>query len=146
MDSSLLIGTWIGLPNGSSVPASPPDCIWHVLDDGTCVYEQQTEVGLMISWFQYWPHEGGILRYPLSKGVRSLFHGKAQYVPIELADTHLTMNGYRFNRVGVMPIPDRFDVNPGTRPNANGAPIPTFFRNKLQDLLLEPPTGEEAAP
>jgi hypothetical protein len=139
-----LIGTWVGLPKGSSVPTSPPECIWHVVDDSTCVYEQQTQMGLMISWFQYWLHEDGILRYPLSKTTRSMFKGGAEYVPIVLEATHLTMNGYRFNRVGVLPIPDRYDVFPGTRPDEIGSPIPHSFRSKVLEHMSEPPNGEQA--
>jgi hypothetical protein len=138
-----LIGTWIGLPKGSRIPTCPPECIWHVVDDGTCVYEQQTEMGLMISWFQYWLHEGGILRFPLSKTTRSMFQKGAEYVPIALEASHLTMNGYRFNRVGELPMPDRFDLFPGTRPGVDGSPIPHFLRSKVLEHLPEPPNGEQ---
>ena len=141
-----LIGTWVSVPKGAIDPSSPPECIWHVLDDSTCVYEQQTDMGVMISWFQYWRHEEGILRYPLSKTTRSMFKGGAEYLPITSEDTHLTMNGYRFNRVGELPIPDRFDVFPGTRPDANGSPVPHSFRGKIREHLLEPPNGEQDVP
>jgi hypothetical protein len=143
ISATSLIGTWVGLPKGSTVPTSPPECIWHVVDDSTCVYEQQTEMGLMTSWFQYWLHEDGILRYPLSKTTRSMFKAGAEYVPIVFEASHLTMNGYRFNRVGELPIPDRFDVFPGTRPGADGSPIPHFLRSKVLENLPEPPNGEQ---
>ena len=135
-----LIGTWVSLPKGASIPATPPECIWHILDHSTCVYEQQTDMGLMVSWFQYWLHENGLLRYPLSEMTRYLFKG-AEYVPIVLEATHLTMNGYRFNRAGELPVPDRFDVLPGRRPVENGSLIPDSFRSKLQGHLPGPPIG-----
>lgn len=144
MDPSLLIGTWVSLPGESNTPSCPPGCIWRVLDESTCVYEQQTDMGIMISWFQYWPQEGGILRYPLCKGTRSIFKGKAEQVQMEWGETHIIMNGYRFVRVDELPPPDRFDVYPGTRPDANGKPIPHSVKSKLQDLLSEPPNGEQA--
>jgi hypothetical protein len=100
-------------------------------------------MGLMISWFQYWLHEGGILRFPLSKTTRSMFQKGAEYVPIALEASHLTMNGYRFNRVGELPMPDRFDVFPGTRPGVDGSPIPHFLRSKVLEHLPEPPNGEQ---
>jgi hypothetical protein len=138
-----MIGTWVSLPKGAGIPSSPPECIWHVVDDSTCVYEQQTEMGLMISWFQYWCHEEGILRYPLSKATRPMFKS-AEYVPILVADTHLIMNGYRFNRVDPLPIPERYDVLPGTRPDENGIRIPIRIRSKVRDHLSEPPhEGEQ---
>ena len=77
-----LIGTWVSLPKGASIPATPPECIWHVLDHRTCVYERQTDMGLLISWYQYWLHEDGILRFPLSETTRAMFKGGAEYVPI----------------------------------------------------------------
>ena len=72
-----------------------------------------------------------------------MFKGGAEYVPIALEDTHLTMNGYKFKRVGELPIPDRFDVFPGTRLDANGSPIPYSFRGKVRQHLPEPPNGEQ---
>ena len=138
-----LIGTWVSLPKGASFPATPPECIWHVLDHRTCVYESQTDMGLLISWYQYWLHEDGILRFPLSETTRAMFKAGAEYVPIVVEATHLTMNGYRFNRVAELPIPDRLDVFPGTRPDENGSPIPHSFRCKLQDHLPGPPKGQE---
>jgi hypothetical protein len=141
-----LIGTWIGRPKGSSIPSSPPECIWHVVDCSTCVYEQQTEMGLMVSWFQYWLHEEGILRYPLTKTTRSMYRkGGSEYVPIIFEGTHLTMHEYRFDRAGELPIPDRFDIFPGTRPDESGSPIPHSFRSKVLDHLPEPPIGEQDA-
>jgi hypothetical protein len=141
-----LIGTWAALAKEAGGPSRPPECIWHVIDDSTCVYEQRTEMGLMISWFQYWLHEDGILRYPLTKMTRSMFRKSgAEYVPFELEATHLTMNGYRFDRVGELPIPDRFDIFPGTRPDDNGSPIPHSFRSKVLDHLKEPPIGDRDA-
>ena len=140
-----LIGTWVGLPKDSCIPASPPECRWHVVDDCTCVYEQQTEMGLMISWFQYWLHEEGILRYPLSKTTRAMFKSGAEYVPLALEDTHLTMNGYRFIRVAEMNLPERVDIFPGTRPDENGTPIPHFFRGSVCEHLPAPPKGEQSA-
>ena len=141
MNSALsLIGTWVAHSMESSDPNSQPECIWHVLDGSTCVYEQQTEMGLMISWFQYWCHEEGILRYPLSKATRPMFEF-AEYVPILVADAHLIMNGYRFDRAESLPVPDPFDVLPGTRPGENGIPIPIRIRSKIRDHLSEPPIG-----
>gem|GEM_PF-7066220 len=99
-------------------------------------------MGMMIAWFQYWPHEDGILRYPLGKTARSLW-AAAEYVPIALEASHLTMHEYRFDRVAKLPIPDRFDVFPGTRPDENGSPIPHSFRTKVQEYLPEPPKEAE---
>jgi hypothetical protein len=132
----------MGLPKRFRDPGSPQECLWHVLDDSTCVYEQQTGMGLMISWFQYWRLEDGILRFPLSKTTRAMFKGGAQFVPIEWEDSHLTMNHYRFHRVDDVPVPDRYDVFPGTRPNENGTPVPHSFRSRVLDHLPEPPNGE----
>jgi len=67
----------------------------------------------------------------------------AEYVPISVADTHLIMNGYRFDRVEILPVPDRFDVLPGTRPDENGIPVPIRIRSKVRDHLSEPPKGEQ---
>lgn len=141
-DAPSLIGTWVSTPKGSSIPASPPECIWHVVDHNTCVYEQQTERGLLISWFQYWLHEEGILRYPLTKTTRAMFKSGAEYVPIALEASQLSMNGYRFNRVAGLPLPEFFDVFPGTLPDKNGTPIPHFLRSSVCDHLLEPPKSE----
>ncbi len=139
-----LVGTWVGRPKGSSDPGSPQECTWHVVDDSTCVYEQQTGMGLMISWFQYWRIEDGILRFPLSKTTRSMFKGGAQFVAIELENSHLMMNGYRFHRVSDLPVPDRHDVFPGTRPDENGTPVPHSFTSRVMEHLPEPPNGEQA--
>jgi hypothetical protein len=73
-----------------------------------------------------------------------MFKAGAEHVPIVLEAAHLTMNGYRFNRVGELTIPDRFDVLPGTRPGADGSPIPHFLRSKVLEHLPEPPNGEQA--
>lgn len=70
-----------------------------------------------------------------------MFKEGAEYVPIVLEATHLTMNGYRFDRVDALPVPDRFDVFPGTRPDENGSPIPHSFRSMILDHLPEPPKG-----
>jgi hypothetical protein len=53
-DKNSLIGTWVSIYEDCRIPGNLLKCIWHVLDDTTCVYEQQTEVGFMILWFQYW--------------------------------------------------------------------------------------------
>ena len=141
----LLIGSWVPLAKGTSISASPPECIWHVVDDSTCVYEQQTEMGLMISWFQYWIHEEGILRYPLCENTRAMYKSGAEYVPLALEASYLTMHGCRFDRVSGLPVPDRVDIFPGTRPDENGIPVPHFFRGNLCDPLPEPPKGEQSS-
>jgi hypothetical protein len=137
-----LAGTWMGLPEGASDPGSPQVCTWHVLDESTCVYEQQTEMGLMIAWFQYWRVEDGILRFPLSKTTRAMFKRGAQFVRIQLEDSCLMMNNYRFHRVDALPVPDRYDVFPGTRPDENGSAVPHSFRSRVSEHVPEPPNGE----
>lgn len=137
-----LIGTWVSLLKDPRSSDDRPDCIWHVIDEKTCVYEQATEMGLMISWFQYWPHVDGIRRYPLSKTARSMFKTGAGFVPLELEAAHLTMNGYRFVRSRGLPVPQRFDVFPGTRPDESGSRVPFCFRGKLLDHLTEPPKDD----
>jgi hypothetical protein len=73
-----------------------------------------------------------------------MFKGGANYVPIALEANHLIVDGYRFNRVAGLPIPDRFDVFPGTRPDENGTPKPYSFKDKVCDHLPEPPNGHQA--
>ncbi len=121
-----------------------PSCIWHVIDDRTCIYEIRTDIGIVTSWFQYWPDAEGILRYPLSKTTRSTFK-IAQRVPIELKSGYLVVNGYRFDRAKDLPIPPRIDRFPGTRPDENGHPIPTKFKCELLDYVSEPPKVEQGA-
>ena len=140
--SGSLLGTWVSLLTVPGSSDDRPDCIWHVVDEATCVYEQWTEMGLMISWFQYWLHADGILRYPLSNTARSMFKAGAGFVPLELQADHLTMNGYRFSRSSGLTVPERFDVFPGTRPDESGSRIPFSFRGKILHHLTEPPTDE----
>ena len=104
-----------------------PSCIWHVIDDRTCVYEQRIDMGVLISWFQYWTTTNGILIYPLSESTRSMFK-VACHVPIALQCESLVANGYRFDRAFNLPIPKRIDLFPGTRPDENGHPIPTSLQ------------------
>lgn len=140
--SGSLLGTWVSLLKDPGSSDERPDCIWHVVDEKTCVYEQRTEMGLMVSWFQYWLHADGILRYPLSKTARSMFKGGAVFVPLELEAVHLTMNGYRFARSSGLRVPERFDVFPGTRPDDRGSPIPFCFRGEVLEHLTDPPSDE----
>ncbi len=63
----------------------------------------------------------------------------AEYVPVILEPNHLMMNGHQFNRVEGIPIPERFDVLPGTGSDENGISFPQTFRSELQDYLSEPP-------
>lgn len=137
--SGSLLGTWVSLLKAHRSSEGRPDCIWHVIDEKTCVYEQWTGMGLMISWFQYWLQADGILRYPLSKTARSMFKTGAGFVPLEWEATHLTMNGYRFARSSGLTVPERFDVFPGTRPDESGSRIPFSFRGKVLDHLTVPP-------
>jgi hypothetical protein len=139
-----LIGTWVFIPNELDAQHGTRECVLHILDNRTCVYEQQTDMGLMVSWFQYWHHEEGILRYPLTNATRPMFDS-AEFIPVTVSDTHLIMNGHRLDRVDGLPIPEPFDILPGTRPNDNGDPIPTKWRSKVRDYLDKPPQGEQAA-
>ena len=101
-------------------------------------------MGLLVSWFQYWVKEGGILTYPLSATTRSMCKA-AVYVPITLESGYLLSNGQRLNLVKGLSIPERFDLFPGTRPDENGQPIPFTFKGKLQGYLPDPPKGEQVS-
>ena len=139
--STSLLGSWVSPSGDHCASDDVPNCIWHVVDDRTCVYEQRTEMGLLVSWFQYWADAGGILRYPLGESTRSMFR-PAQHVPITVEADHLLVNGHRFERVRGLPIPERCDLMPGTRPDKNGNPTPHTFKSKLQEYLTHPPRGE----
>jgi hypothetical protein len=139
-----LLGSWIQTSDEDKSHGGVPSCIWHVIDNRTCVYEIRTDIGIVTSWFQYWPDNEGILQYPLSKTTRSTFK-LAQRIPIELKSEYLVMNGYRFERAKDLPIPPRNDLFPGTRPDENGHPIPTEFKSDLQDYVSDPPRGEQDA-
>jgi hypothetical protein len=133
-----LHGSWVSKSADDTLHGYSPNCIFHVIDDRTCVYEQRIDFGIMITWFQYWTSPDGILRYPLSGMGRSLFK-VAESVLITLRSKYLIMNGHRFDRACDLPIPERFDRFPGTRPDENGLPIPTHFKCKLLEYLAEPP-------
>lgn len=134
-----LLGTWISLSLDSGSAAAGAECVWHVVDDTTCVYEMRTGSGLMISWFQCWPCEGGILRFPLGKITRQMFKGAAEFVPIAWDESGLTMNGFRFERVEELPVPERNDVYPGLRPGEDGSAVGHSFVSEILDHLPEPP-------
>ena len=116
-------------------------CVWHVVDHQTCAYEHHLDTGLLVSWFQYWVVEGGILQFPLSETTRWMFT-TAVCVSITLESGYLLMNGHRLNRVHGLSIPERFDLFPGTRPDENGQHRPYTFKRKLQGHLTDPPKGE----
>lgn len=142
--SHSLIGSWAS----ESIVASTEDvaqCIWHVIDERTCVYEQQTDMGRLVAWFQYWTVTGAILRFPLSSGTRSLFKA-AERIPIEFESNVLIMKGHKFKRTNGLPIPERFDLSPGERRDESGNPIPQNYISALQDYLSEPPTSESREP
>jgi hypothetical protein len=146
MESTLpLIGSWVVVESGDgSQPESTRRTIWHVLDHQTCVYQQWTDYGWLISWFQYWPVEGGILQYSLSKFGRNLFK-TPKYVPITFQSDHLVSKGHKLIRATNLPIPERYDLHPGRRPDVNGNQIPNDLRFPLQPLLPEPPRAKPSA-
>ncbi len=133
-----LLGSWVNLPEDRFASNDVSNCVWHVVDERTCVYEQRTEMGIMVSWFQYWAHEGGFFRFPLSNNSRSMFK-TAEYVSVTVGFDHLLMNGCRFDLVRGLAIPERYDLFPGTRPDENGCPAPHTFKAKLQEHLPNPP-------
>ncbi len=139
-----LLGSWVSFGENPQASDDVPDCTWHVVDNRTCVYEQRTEMGLSISWFQYWQDADGILRYPLCKTTRSMFK-TAEYVPIQIDSAHLIMNGYRFELVAGLSVPERRDHFPGARPDEDGLPTPHTSKARLQEYLSDPPIGEQEA-
>lgn len=142
MESNLnLLGTWASHADDPNSTSDSPACVCHFVDDQTYVLLHRGEMGLLITWFQYWPAEGGILSYPLSQGSRVMFK-TAVYAPIIRESDHLLVNGQRFDQVSGIPLPERCDHFPGTRPDEHGRPVPHTFKGKLLDHLSLPPLAD----
>jgi len=145
MESNLnLLGTWASHADDPNSTSGSPACVCHFVDDQTYVLLHRVEMGQLITWFQYWPAEGGILFYPLSQGARAMFK-TAEYVPIIRKSDHLLVKGHRFDQVSGLPLPERCDHFPGTRPDEHGRPVPHTFKGKLLDPLPFPPAAPSGA-
>lgn len=119
-------------------PGQPPEvrfCVWHFVDDRTCAVEQETELGPLVSWFQYWEEPGAIFRYPLSELTRRMFDGAERYAIRQEEDGSLWIKAHRFELSADLPLPERHDLIPSTRPGKDGQREQCPFKCRLEDYL-----------
>ena len=135
---SVFSGSWQSVEIESIEGKVTPSCLLHFVDSRTCVTEQRLESKLMVSWFQFWPAEGGFLRYPLARGPRSLC-SRAEFVSIEPSEKGVLIRGYLFQRAIRHELPEPLDLYPGSKPNKEGERILCVFRGKLEEYLEAPP-------
>lgn len=132
-----LIGTWVSelfVESSESTPA----CIWHVIDERTYVVDQYSDMGRVITWYQYWLEPEAILRFPLSASTRSMFKAAVR-MPLLVESDCIILDGHRFISAEGFPAPERMDHFPGIRPDENGRSIPCVFKASLQDYFPDPP-------
>ncbi len=132
IDVGRILGSWIHTPGQSDTHKISHKCAWHFIDSNTTVTEVNLDEGLMVSWFQYWPAENGILRYPLGRTTRAFFK-IAEYFPLHIEDETIVINGYMFKPLIGRKIPPRWDFHPGGEKNEHG------FRSPLEPPLDSPP-------
>jgi hypothetical protein len=135
-----IIGCWYFDPGSVEDPEIRKSCAIHILDDWTYVVEQNTEEGLMVSWFQYWLIEKGILSYPLSELTRQGFRAASE-IEVSRNGECLTFRGYVMTPLKERKLPPRKDRFPGSMPKEGGGRKDASFSRSLEELLEAPPKG-----
>ncbi len=133
-----LKGSWIYDPDKCPNVKKGPKTVFHFVGNSTYVMEIDLDEGLMVTWFQYWFTDKGIIRYPLSEHTRAMYNQGEEQV-LTVSEGKLIVDGFLMTPLCGRAIPPQCDFIPGSKLDEHGNRVPKTFRSKLLPPIDKPP-------